>query len=107
MEIKETSFEVLLSQKNHKELIKKLDAVLKELIKASSDTTIDLSGIEKSIEKINIKSETEDVPKAILALGDVIVNKIKEIEVTKISEWTFNIERNSEGYISTVKAKGI
>lgn len=99
------NFELLLVQKNHKELIKKLDSVLKELMK-TGDTTLDLSGIEASIAKINVKSKTEDIPKAILALGDVIVKKIKGLEKKQITEWVFKIERDNEGYIDKVKASG-
>lgn len=107
MGIEDKNFELLLSQKKHKELIKKLDSILKELMNTKKeDLTIDLSGIEKSIEKINIKSQGEDVPKAILALSDVIVSKIQALETKQISEWTFDIKRDNEGYIDTVKASG-
>ena len=98
-------FELLLKQKMHKELINKLDVILKKI--ESEDTSLDLTGIEMAISKITIKKEIEEIPKSILALSNLILDKIENIKVQKpISEWTFDVQRDSDGFIETVKAKG-
>lgn len=103
MGIEDKNFELLLSQKKHNELIVKLDAILKELINNKGEA-MDTQKIEDAIKKMTVKSEIEEIPKSILALSEVIVSKIQELN-TKESEWTFNIERDSDGFIEVVKAK--
>lgn len=94
--------QLLLSEKKHRELIKKLDDILQGL--KTDPTPVDLSEIIKAINDLKNKGESDAIPKAILALSDVIISKVEKMQLTK-KEWTFLIERDNDGYITTVKAK--
>lgn len=93
--------QLLLSEKKHKELIKKLDAILKGV--TTETTPVDMSGIEDAIKALTNKKESDIIPKAILALSDVIIDKITNIKKKK-SEWTFKVERDNDGFINKVVA---
>ena len=93
--------QLLLEEKKHKELIEKLDAILKCINNQS--TEVDMSGVEAAIVALTNKKESDIIPKAILALSDVIISKIANIKKEK-KEWTFKVERDSDGFIDVVKA---
>lgn len=93
--------QLLLEEKKHKELIKKLDAILKGVTQET--TPVDMSGIEEAIKALTKKKESDVIPKAILALSDVIIDKIANIKKKK-SEWIFKVERDNDGFINKVVA---
>lgn len=97
------NFELLLREENHKELIMKLDAILKALNSKEESASLDLSGIEAAIAQMKQPANNKEIPNAILALSDVIVSKISEINQEK-KEWTFKVERDADGFIDVVKA---
>lgn len=97
------NFELLLREENHRELIKKLDAILQALNSKEEAAQLDLSGIEASISQLIQPVDNKEVPNAILALSDVIISKISEMNKEK-KEWTFKVERDADGFIDVVKA---
>ncbi len=101
MGLERDDFNNLLKEKRHVELIKKLDAILQGLLQ--EDTSLDISGIETAIQSITVKEDIQEIPKAILALSDTILSKITELQKSP-TEWIFDIERDSNGYIDIVKA---
>ncbi len=101
-------FELLLQDKMHKELIKKLDSILKKI--NSNDNSLDLTSLETAISNISLRKEIEEIPKSILALSDVILNKINDIKTENVvnispKEWVFDVYRDANGFIDVVKAK--
>lgn len=104
MELEEKNFELLLKEKMHKELIKKLDSILKKI--DTNDTSLDLSGIEVAISQMTVKEEISEIPKSILALSNVILDKIQSIKIQSPTEWDFVIQRDNNGFIESVKATG-
>lgn len=95
-------FQVLLQAKNHKELIKKLDGILKEL-SSNKDKEIDTSGMEKVISKLKMADELSKTTAAINAMVKVISDKLDERK-QEDKQWTFKIERDSDGFIDVVRA---
>lgn len=96
-------FALLLKEQNHKELIKKLDSILQAL-GSSEAAEMDLTGIERAIKSIQVTSTPDNsVPTAIMALSDVIIKKIEAIQNIE-QEWTFKVERDSDGFIDIVRA---
>ena len=86
--------------------IKKLDNILKELSKPqdSPSVEVDLSGIEKAISKMKQNGDNQnEIPNAIRALSDVIIDKINSINKEK-KQWTFKVKRNADGFIDVVHA---
>lgn len=104
-------FELLLFEKKHKEVISKLNEVLKvfsNIEKNISNIEIpktDVSNIEKILKQIELKSNTDkSVPNSIKNIGEVISNKLEELKEKQVKkEYIFNIERNSSGLINVVK----
>jgi superoxide dismutase len=97
----DNEFEILLNKKRHKELIDLLKDILKELPKEFNS-----SKIEALLETIAQKNDSS-IPKSIELIGEAIINKMCEIKDTmdKPKEWTFDVNRNLQGYIVSVTAK--
>jgi len=93
-------FNSLLEDKRHKELIKALTSILDKL-----NTTTNLSSVETLLKKIADKNDSE-TPKSISLIGKAIINKMEELKKSMVqkTEWKFTIERDNEGYITTVIA---
>lgn len=106
----EFEFDRLLRDKNHKALIKLLGTMVEKLDKPAIEVSeVDISGIEKAISAISVtvEQDTVTVPKAIEAIGKVIIAKIENIKQEKqITKWDFKVTRDKKGLIQTVKAIG-
>jgi Asp-tRNA(Asn)/Glu-tRNA(Gln) amidotransferase C subunit len=100
MGIEEQEFQILLNAKNHKELVKRLDDILKAMGK---DKEIDTSGIEAVISKLQLAGELEKTTTAINAMVTVIAQKLEERK-QEDRQWTFKVERDSDGFIDVVRA---
>lgn len=98
VQIDNVGFESLLREKRHKELFKVLTEILNKLKTYSS---VDLSSVQQLLE--NIHNVQKEVPASINALSAAILKKMEQ--VNKPSEWTFVIDRDSSGYITTITAK--
>ena len=95
-EIEDLQFDLLLQEKRHKELIKILTAILKNIETADTDST--KAAIELLLQKTN------DIPSSIQSIADAIMTRIEKMN-SKQSEWIFDISRDSYGYITTLTAK--
>lgn len=95
-EIEDLQFDLLLQEKRHKELIKILTAILKNIETADTDSTKEAITI--------LLQKTNDIPSSIQSIADAIMTKIEKLHSTK-SEWIFDITRDSYGYITTLTAK--
>lgn len=98
-------FDRLLKEKNHKELIMKLDDILKELSKerGESENEIDISGIEEAINGLQLAEELQKTTTAIDAMVSTIAKKLDERKEEK-KQWTFKVKRDADGFIDVVEA---
>jgi hypothetical protein len=97
-EIESNEFELLLSEKRHKEMIGVLKSILTNLDKLNQTSTKDILD--------SILASTSEIPASIKAIVGVILVKLEELKVKEQpSEWVFEVDRSLDGYITTVTAK--
>lgn len=100
----EKEFIRLLEQKRHKELIAVMTKILTKL--ESSKPTENIEGLLTNI--ANKKDDT--MPKAIVAISKLVVNKLEDLKTaynSKPNEWNFQVIRDDEGCINSVRVKGV
>jgi hypothetical protein len=91
-------FELLLKQKNHKEVILLLTKILEKFPETE----------ESSIKEVldMMKKYTESIPIAIVSIANILSKKLDELKNRPKENWEFTVTaRDFQGNISTVTAK--
>jgi len=106
--IADEDFDKLVAEKQHEEFVStmnKLIYALEELNNKKEDQTAlkDLSNNLKKLSDSGIKIDMNELLGAIKDLTETKKEVISKPE-TDIEQWTFQVNRNSSGYIDTVTA---
>lgn len=119
-------FEQLLNEKRHKELINSLTIIVSELKKEKKDGAV-IAAIEKQSQainkfveviraipvpatpEVNVEVNQAEIVSSIERMGKLILQELRDLKTIlgieiKPSEWEFKVNRNSAGYIESVKA---
>lgn len=107
-------FELLLLQKQHKEMMQAMAAMIEAVSKGLTmpEVKVDTTGIEAVLATLNHHAD-ESVPKAIKAMETVLAKKVEQLikkteEVKKQEtpkEWVFTITRDKNDKLKTINAK--
>lgn len=99
-------FKEALEIKRHKELLLALKAIHDKLSAIPQESAInkDLKRILQSLEMSVKGPKNEDLVEEIRKLSEVWSNSIVELKPDIAKEWIFDIRRNSQGFIESVKA---
>jgi hypothetical protein len=108
-------FQALMEEKNHKAVILKLDEILKSIPSEIPDNKSEFETMITILQTLSVKEKDDSIPRAVEAMGDAIVRKIEALIATvneyqkeeDPKEWTFDIIRDNNELIKTVKAKAI
>jgi hypothetical protein len=93
-------FDALVKEKRHKEMV--------DILKKILSTMTDLNKDHYSVILKKLLESSESLPGSIKSILEVILKKMDSIkQVNKVvTNWTFKVKRDEEGYIDTIIAEG-